>query len=339
MPEIKFRIQVRGVLPVVLLAGAVVGGCGDAGATITRLTVGSAGPDPYVLMSGTDQQKIKPSPRGGGTEDGDAPGLYGGTRRAASCDPAKLVAFLQANPDKAAAWASVHKIRPADVPRFVSRLTPVLLRVDTLVTNHGFKNGKATRMPAVLQAGMGVLVNEYGTPVVKCNCGNPLTPPDSTISSGNADYTGASWPGFTKRKVTKIRPRRPVTRFVLVDPEATMGFQRPAATTGGLDGPPMEVPPEELAAPSPDGSGTMDPSVSPQDSLPPDSPSDEPGTPDPSDGPSPGGDVPGQEVPGEDTGAGSGPDSSGEPPIEETSAGAPPPSVEPAVMARRRGTV
>jgi hypothetical protein len=281
-----------------------MGGCGDAGATITRLTVGSAGPDPYVLTSGTDRQKIKTSPRGGGTEDGDSPGLYGGTRQAASCDPARLVAFLRADPDKAAAWAKVHKIPTADIPRFVSRLTPVLLRVDTLVVNHGYKNGEPTRMTAVLQAGMGVLVNEYGTPVVKCNCGNPLGRPDRKVSPGNAKYTGSSWPGFTKRKVTRIRPKRVVTSFVLVDPEATIGFQRPAATTGGVDGPPIEVPREDLAVPSPDESGSMDPSTSPRDSLPPDGPSDGMSPP-PGEGGAPEEGVPGTgDVPGDDPGLG-----------------------------------
>jgi hypothetical protein len=255
---------------VLLLTGVIVGGCGDAGATITRLTVGTAGPDPYVLMSGTDRQRITTSPRGGGTKDGDAPGLYGGTRQAATCDPAKLVAFLQANPGKARAWASVHKIKAADIPGFVAKLTPVLLRVDTLVVNHGYKNGEPTTMTAVLQAGMGVLVNQYGVPVVKCNCGNPLSQPDEKISTGNAKYTGASWPGFTKRKVTKIRTKRAVTSFVLVDPDATMGFERPAATAGGQDGPPVEVPEEERAVPSPDDSGSVDPSTSPEDSPPPD---------------------------------------------------------------------
>jgi hypothetical protein len=302
MPEINFRIAARGVLPVVLLAGVVAGGCGDAGATITRLTVGTPGPDPYVLMSDTDRRQIKPGPRGGGTTPGDAPGLYGGTRRVANCDPAKLVAFLQANPDKAGAWASVHKIRPADIPRFVSGLTPVLLRVDTLVTNHGFRDGKATSEPAVLQAGMGVLVNRFGVPVVKCNCGNPLSQPGAKISTRNAKYTGRSWPGFTKGKVTKIRTRAAVASFVLVDPDATMGFRRPAATTGAADGPPMELPPEHLGSPGAgDPSGTTGPSLPPDGSpAPPDVPTYGPGTGVPSEDGTPGPGTPDPGVPGEE---------------------------------------
>src|SRR5690606_35604146 len=181
MAEIHSSISRRGAAGAV--AGLVLAGCGDAGATITRLTVGTPGPDPYTLMSGTDEADVKKRPQAGGTAAGDSPGLYGGTRREATCDPQQLIAFLQANPDKARAWARVQGIPVDDIPRYVSRLTPVLLRTDTLVTNHGYRDGEPTSGPAVLQAGMGVLVNGHGVPAVKCNCGNPLTPPDKKISA------------------------------------------------------------------------------------------------------------------------------------------------------------
>ncbi|MFG2005309.1 DUF6777 domain-containing protein [Spirillospora sp. NPDC048911] len=248
MPKINSRICLA-VLVGWVMIGALATGCGDAGATITRLTVGTPGADPYAPMSGTDQVRLTASTQAGGTTAGDSPGLYGGTRRTASCDPAALVEFLKANPDKARAWAAVHGIQPGGIAAFVERLTPVLLRTDTLVTNHGYRNGKAVASPAVLQTGMGVLVNEYGFPAVKCNCGNPLTQPEKKISTGNAKYTGQSWPHFSKRKVTKIKPREPakgaVTVFVLVDPEAKVGFERPRATTGTLDGPAEALPATE----------------------------------------------------------------------------------------------
>ncbi|WP_242886098.1 DUF6777 domain-containing protein [Actinomadura litoris] len=274
------RIRVAAVsLAVLCAAGGVLTGCGDAGATITRLTVGSPGPEPYTLMSGTDATKVTARQRAGGTRDGDTPGLYGGTRRAASCDQRRLIAFLQANPAKAKAWAGVQGIPVSDIARYVSRLTPVLLRTDTLVTNHGWRDGAATSGPAVLQAGMGVLINGYGVPTVKCNCGNPLTQPEKKIKAGGASYRGRSWPGFQKGKVTKIRPRDSregtIETFVLVDPGATMGFERPRATAGALDGPPTELPPEETAE-------------SPSDSPAPiDSGSSSPGTDVPTDEPSP----------------------------------------------------
>lgn len=277
---------VAGAALVLVLAAGALAGCGDAGATITRLTVGSPGPDPYALMSNTDKIDVKQRPRAGGTKVGDSPGLYGGTRQASTCDQQKLIAFLQANPDKARAWAGIQGIPVSDIPRYVSRLTPVLLRTDTLVTNHGYHNGKATSAPAVLQAGMGVLVNGYGVPAVKCNCGNPLTQSAKKIATGNASYTGRSWPGFEKRNVTRIQPRDagkgPITTFVLVDPGATMGFERPRATEGAQDGPPAELPPTETEvpasdSPAPSDSGPESPGI---ESPGPESPGPEsPGTP------------------------------------------------------------
>ncbi|RFS82710.1 hypothetical protein D0T12_25035 [Actinomadura spongiicola] len=305
------------VVGLALVAGGL-SGCGDAGATITRLTVGTPGPDPYTRMANTDEPAVKKRPRAGGTQVGDSPGLYGGTRRAATCDQGRLAAFLQANPAKARAWAGVHGIPVKDVARYVSRLTPVLLRTDTLVTNHGYRDGKATSGPAVLQAGMGVLVNGYGVPVVKCNCGNPLTRPEKKISVRSATYTGRSWPGFTKEKVTKVRPRDtgkgPIVTFVLVDPEARMGFQRPRASGGEADGPPIELPSTETEAPVSDspaptdsGSespGTGTPGMESPDTETPDTGTPGDGTPDPGMSPaSPG--VP-SEGPGTGTGDGSG---------------------------------
>ncbi|SNS43816.1 FecR/PupR family sigma factor regulator [Actinomadura mexicana] len=284
-------VPLAGSVAALVAAGALTG-CGDAGATITRLTVGSPGPDPYTLASGTDRVDVKARPQAGGTKEGDAPGLYGGTRRASTCDREKLAAFLRAHPDKAQAWARVQGIPVGDIPRYVSRQTPVLLRTDTLVTNHGYRAGKATSDPAVLQAGMGVLVNGYGVPTVKCNCGNPLTPPDKKISTRNASYGGRSWPGFEKGNVTRIRPRDSqkgtIVTFVLVDPEATMGFARPRATEGAADGPPTALPRTETEvvasdSPAPSDSGLETPGT------------ESPGT------QSPGLETPGPETPGTQT--------------------------------------
>ncbi|MER6808589.1 DUF6777 domain-containing protein [Spirillospora sp. NPDC000708] len=301
MLEINSRMA-RGRMPIMaagalVLAAGTLAGCGDAGATITRLTVGSPGRDPYTLAANTDQVKVATRPARGGTKDGDAPGLYGGTRRISSCDQRRLVAFLQANPDKARAWAGVQGIPVSDIPRYVSRLTPVLLRTDTLVTNHGYRDGRATSESAVLQAGMGVLVNGYGVPAVKCNCGNPLTAPAGKIKTSNARYSGRKWPGFEKRNVTRIRPRDSrkgtITVFVLVDPGATMGFERPRATTGGDDGPPLPLPATEM---EPSG-GTPSDSPAPADSGSSGSPAPGDGSPAPG-SPEPGISDPGSPAPG-----------------------------------------
>ncbi|MFC9975966.1 DUF6777 domain-containing protein [Spirillospora sp. NPDC127200] len=245
-----------------VMIATALSGCGEAGATIARLTVGAPGPDPYTVMLGSDSSQVKPSPQAGGARPGDQPGLYGGTRRTAGCDPQRLVTFLQANPDKAQAWASVHKIAPAGIADFVHKLTPVLLRTDTLVTNHGYREGRATGAPAVLQAGTGVMVDQFGVPLVKCNCGNPLTAPDKKISVRDSSYSGPTWEGFSERKVTVIIPRDsdkgPISNFVLVAPDGTTGFSRPAATTGEADGPATPPPPAESTAPGQSPSGAPD---------------------------------------------------------------------------------
>jgi len=232
-----------------------LGGCADdPGRVITRLAVGSPGDDAYTLVPGTDRPDVVPRPQAGGETEGDAPGLYGGTRRKAACDPDALLRFLRRNPDKGKAWAAAHGLDFSQLPHFFQKLTPVILRVDTLVTNHGYKNGEPTAFPAVLQAGVGVLVDEYGRPAVKCNCGNPLTAPPPGVDPRKARYEGASWDRFDDRTVTVIRPRDRdkgrLTTITLVDPAATMSFTRPAGTTGEQDGPPAPLPPGESPAPA-----------------------------------------------------------------------------------------
>ena len=65
-----------------------------------------------------------------------------------------LVSFLQANPAKAQAWATAHGITTDQIASYVASLTPVVLRTDTRVTNHGFVNGKANPIAAVRSAAM-----------------------------------------------------------------------------------------------------------------------------------------------------------------------------------------
>jgi hypothetical protein len=164
---------------------------------------------------------------------GSLPGLYGGTRDISSCDPEKLIAFLQANPDKAKAWAGVVAIDVASIPSYIRGLTPVVLTRDTRVTNHGYANGRATPRQSVLQAGTAVLVDQYGVPRAKCGCGNPLAPPVPTATTPK--YVGVAWPGFSTTNVTVIVRNVTVNTFVLVDLATGTQFGRPAGTTGGHD--------------------------------------------------------------------------------------------------------
>lgn len=165
--------------------------------------------------------------------EGSTPGLYGGTRDNATCDAQQLITFLQANGDKAAAWAGVLGVTVAAIPDYVRSLTPVVLQSDTRVTNHGYRDGRATTLNSVLQAGTAVLVDDRGVPRVKCACGNPLTEPAPV--SGPATYTGQSWPSFDPADVVAVAPApAPMTVIILVA-ENGEPFDRTVGTFGDSD--------------------------------------------------------------------------------------------------------
>jgi hypothetical protein len=121
----------------------------------------------------------------------------------------------------------------AQVSPFLASLTPVTLRTDTAVTNHGFKDGVATPFQSVLQAGTAVLVDPQGLPRVRCYCGNPLGEPDRQTS---ARYTGAAWNGFSGDAVTVIaKAPAQVSEFVVVEPDTNEVVERPRGTSGDKD--------------------------------------------------------------------------------------------------------
>jgi hypothetical protein len=106
------------------------------------------------------------------------------------------------------------------------------------VTNHGYVNGRATPIQSVLQAGTAVFVNKYGEPVVKCYCGNPLTPP---ILYREPVYVGPRWSGFSTTHITIIKQSITIIDiFTLYDPDTGTTFKRPAGTSGGSDGSPSQ---------------------------------------------------------------------------------------------------
>ena len=117
-------------------------------------------------------------------------GLYGGTRSQV-CNTEVMATFFDAHPDRAAAWARAQGIAVSQIRPFLRSLTPVVLRTDTAVTNHGFRNGTANAYQAVLQSGTAVLVDEHGVPRVRCACGNPL---DQPTARGHIRFTGQPWP-------------------------------------------------------------------------------------------------------------------------------------------------
>ncbi|NUP17476.1 MAG: hypothetical protein HOZ81_15510 [Streptomyces sp.] len=186
-------------------------------------------------------QRVQAQAAHGGLQQGDTPGLYGGSKQPTICDVARLKEFLTdpANARKAQAWAAALSITTAEIPEYLDRLTPVLLRHDTLVKNHDYKKGKATPFNALLQTGIAILVDPAGLPAVKCSCGNPLRPfaGDTTRIKVEFDDRNGKWKGYEKSSVVAVRPApRKVERLALVDvDEPDRGINRPVGTTGDDD--------------------------------------------------------------------------------------------------------
>src|SRR3954468_12438592 len=230
--------------------------------------VSSAGDNPFTAPAGKDMSGVKPPPKavstsGPATYRGSLPGLYGGTRDYATCDAHKLVNFLEHEPSKAAAWAGVLGISVTRIRTYVHHLTPVLLRVDTRVTNHGYVNGRATVIQSVLQSGTAVFVNKYGEPVIKCYCGNPLTPP---ILYREPVYIGPRWSGFSTTHITIIKQSITIIdTFTLYDPDTGTTFKRPAGTDGTSDtSTNQNLPPQMNPSTTPPSTPTPTPQPTPQ---------------------------------------------------------------------------
>ncbi len=196
----------------------------------------TAGANPFMPAVGDDSDAVLPAEDAGGTVVGGEPGIFGGTQQDASCDPAQMVTFLESHPDRADAWAATQGIPVAEIPDYVGRLTPVELRSDTAVTNHGLQDGVAVPYQAVLQAGTAVLVDEFGVPRAKCYCGNPLLPPQPQPA---LQLLGGEWPGFGASRVTTVVPAAvPVAYFRLVDQRSGKSFDREPH----VDGPRTRIP-------------------------------------------------------------------------------------------------
>jgi len=211
-------------------------------------------------------------PHGGGAPvatqslPGDRDGLYGGTLNNAECDRDKMITFLNSHPAQAGAfvealntdptlfWSGGHPLTAADIPTYLRELTPVLLRLDTRVTNHGFDGTRPTTLQSVFQAGTGVFVDAHGVPRARCYCGNPLTAPITL--SGDPEPVGAAWPGYKPTALAAVQPTAAtITNFVLVDVVTGQGFNRPAGTTGTNDTVRTQPVPPPQPAPTAPGPG------------------------------------------------------------------------------------
>jgi hypothetical protein len=208
----------------VLAAVATGGGLYLTGAFSTEIrTETVAFEDPNAFTTPVGQGQVLPvanttgtaPPAPTGTVSGASTALYGGTGDDKSCDKAQLLAFLEQDPAKAAAWAQVQGIQVAQIRDYIATLTPVLLRSDTAVTNHGFRNGTANPINAVLQAGTAVLVDNRGIPRARCFCGNPLA---EGKQFSRTKLSGTQWQGFDQNKVTRVTPSsQPIQQFTLVN--------------------------------------------------------------------------------------------------------------------------
>lgn len=118
---------VPGPTPVVFPASTTT-----AAATTTKATTSTTPPITVASTTGT------------------VPGLYGGTRNIGSCDVAAIASFLAQNPDKAGAWAGALGIGTDEIASYLRTLTPVVLLADTRVTNHGYRDGRATPLQSLL---------------------------------------------------------------------------------------------------------------------------------------------------------------------------------------------
>ncbi|MFF0015021.1 DUF6777 domain-containing protein [Streptomyces sp. NPDC005374] len=184
---------------------------------------------------------VRSRPVQGSLQQGDTPGLYGGSKQPTICDVATLQRFLTdpRNHKKAQAWAGVLDIGTDEIPEYLDRLTPVLLRHDTLVKNHDYKKEMAVPYNSLLQAGIAILVDEQGLPAVKCSCGNPLRPFEGDTSRISVQFEDGNkkWAGYERDAVVTVKPApRKLERIALVDVrEPARGISRPTGTTGEKD--------------------------------------------------------------------------------------------------------
>ncbi|MFF1556593.1 DUF6777 domain-containing protein [Streptomyces sp. NPDC058279] len=264
---------------------------GKAGGEVFLQPASATGPAPFTESTAADQgtppprspSPQAPSAAATGTAttgttvtrsvSGAAPGLYGGTKDVASCDVEKQIKALSAQPAKNAAFASALAAAPTSVPGYLRSLTPLQLGVDTRVTNHGYRDGKAVAYQAVLQAGTAVLVDDRGVPRVRCACGNPLAPPVA-LKGGEPKRTGQPWPSYRPSRVVVIAPSvTVVNKFVIYDHQDGRWVERDRHDHQGkhdktVAPPVVEEPP----------SGSKPPTLSPPQS-PPTSPPGSPASP------------------------------------------------------------
>ncbi|MFD9487357.1 DUF6777 domain-containing protein [Streptomyces sp. NPDC059991] len=240
---------------VVMSIGVFVAGCGGGNSSGNSASdqkelflqpVAASGPDPFTESTAKAAKPLTPSqppPSAPSSPtstvqtvhavSGSTPGLYGGTQSVASCDVEQQIRFLNADRVKARAFSETVGVNQDDLPSFLRGLTSVVLRADTRVTNHGFKDGHATAFQSVLQAGTAVMVDDHGTPRVRCACGNPLKPP---VATQGAASRGQSWPGYQPQRTVVInRTTTVINSLIIVNVINNTWIERPTGDNGTRD--------------------------------------------------------------------------------------------------------
>lgn len=173
-------------------------------AEMSYISASDPGPSPFTdSVAQVDRDDIVPVARQtltGGVEGGTEQ-LYGGSGSRAVCDAEGLIRNLKGMPDRRAAFAGALGLSNGQVDSYIRSLKPVVLMHDTWVTNHSYSNGRALPFQATLQAGTAVLVDAYGVPRVKCDCGNPLA---QRWSGYVVPSSTAPWPGYDPRRVIYV---------------------------------------------------------------------------------------------------------------------------------------
>ncbi|WUR78580.1 hypothetical protein OG967_06900 [Streptomyces phaeochromogenes] len=273
------RIPTRTLVTACVLSAALLtGGCGGdgdkasdsatSGGEVFLQPVADQGPDPFTDSTATTAATPPPvtrtpqsTPTGNATAtaegvrsvSGGTPGLYGGTRRVGSCDVDRQIRFLTADQVKARAFAQAAGIAQAGIPDYLRRLTSVVLRADTRVTNHGFRDGRATEYQAVLQAGTAVLVDNRGVPRVRCACGNPLKPP--VALQRTPEHNGRPWSGYEPTKVVVVTPApQVIVNITIINIQNNTWIERRIGDHHGDEDRIVPAPVVDPHSPRPDGS-------------------------------------------------------------------------------------
>ncbi|MET8786279.1 DUF6777 domain-containing protein [Streptomyces sp. NPDC004589] len=202
-----------------------------AGGDVFLQSAAARGPDPFTdstVRSGALPASVTRATQPVAYETGGAarsvsgatPGLYAGTRSVGSCDVERQVAYLTADRVKSRAFAQASGIHEASVPAYLRALTSVVLRADTRVTDHGFREGQVADRQSVLEAGTSVLVDNRGVPRVRCASGSPIDEPTSL--RGTPTTHGRPWSAYRPAQVVVVTPApQTIANITLVDIENT----------------------------------------------------------------------------------------------------------------------